>query len=202
MIRSIILDLGNTIVPFDFQRAYERMTALSGLDREEIRARIRSTDLVTRFESGQVETNDFIRRLTSLLGISVGIDDFFDIWGSIFERQTLIPDSLLESLKSNGYRLVLLSNTNDLHIRFIRDRYPILRHFDRQVLSHEVGALKPSPRIYEEAIRNALCQPGECFFADDIPEYVEGARACGIDAAQFTGYDRLCADLRLRDVRF
>jgi putative hydrolase of the HAD superfamily len=82
----------------------------------------------------------------------------------------------------------------------IRARYPILRHFDAYVLSYEVGAMKPEPRIYAAAIEAAQCAPQECFFTDDIPEYVEGARQAGIDAVVFEGAEALERELRARGV--
>jgi putative hydrolase of the HAD superfamily len=96
---------------------------------------------------------------------------------------------------------VLLSNTNDLHFRFIRERYPLLRHFDAFVLSYEVKAAKPDPRIYAAAIEAAGCAPHECFFTDDVEAYVDGARRAGIHAEQFTGYENLKGHLAGLGVR-
>ena len=58
--------------------------------------------------------------------------------------------------------------------------------------------MKPDDRIYSAAVANAQCEPGECFFTDDIERYVEGARAFGIDAEQFTGEANLREHLRRR----
>ena len=45
----------------------------------------------------------------------------------------------VDELKQRGYRLVLLSNTNSIHIRWIRSNYDVLTKFDACVLSYEVG---------------------------------------------------------------
>ena len=60
--------------------------------------------------------------------------------------------------------------------------------------------MKPSPAIYAAAIEAARARPEECFFTDDILAYVEGARAAGIDAEQFLGYEKLLTDLRARGI--
>jgi len=98
------------------------------------------------------------------------------------------------------YELVLLSNTNEMHFEMLQREYPILRHFDKRVLSHEVGAMKPSPVIYQRAIELAGCRPDECFFTDDIEAYVEGARQVGIDAVQFVSSAQLQEELAKRNV--
>src|SRR5256885_11911604 len=60
VIKTILFDLGNVIVPFDFKRAYAKLGPLCGCEAADIPARIRSTDLVTRFETGQVGPEQFI----------------------------------------------------------------------------------------------------------------------------------------------
>jgi hypothetical protein len=75
------------------------MTALCGHDAPEIRRRIGETDLVVRLESGQIDPEDFIRQISALLGVEISFDEFLDLWGSIFERETLIPDSLPATLR-------------------------------------------------------------------------------------------------------
>jgi HAD superfamily hydrolase (TIGR01509 family) len=100
------------------------------------------------------------------------------------------------------YRLVLLSNTNAIHFEMVRKNYPLLRHFHSLVLSHEVGALKPSPLIFRRAIEAAGCRPEECFFTDDIPAYVEAARAHGLDAVRFESAAQIEAELRKRGVEW
>jgi FMN phosphatase YigB (HAD superfamily) len=199
VIKTIIFDLGGVIVPFDFSRAYSRIEQLTGLPREEIRSRLMAADLGNRLESGRLSPQDFFEELCGLLGLGIGFDEFREIWFSIFDRETLIPESVFASL-GERHRLLLLSNTNAIHFDMLRERYPLLRHFDHYVLSYEVGAMKPDPRIYREAIRHAGCEPGECFFTDDIARFVEGAKAEGVDAVQFTGLEGLRTELQSRGV--
>jgi glucose-1-phosphatase len=199
MIKTIIFDLGKVIVPFDFKRGYDRLAPLCSLAPEQIPERLRGCDLVTRFESGQMEPREFVREIGSILGFEPDYDEFCDIWSCVFLPETLIPEKLVEALRRQ-YRIVLLSNTNAIHFEMIERTYPILRHFDAFVLSYCVGAMKPSPAIYEEAIRQAQCKPDECFFTDDIPAYVEGAKAAGIDAVQFESGEQIERELRRRGV--
>jgi putative hydrolase of the HAD superfamily len=199
MIRTVIFDLGKVIVPFDFTRGYRAMAELCTYAPEEIPKRIGATDLVRRFECGQVPPEEFVEQLCGMLDLRLEYAHFCRIWSSIFLPDTLIPEALLEGLRKR-YRLLLLSNTNAIHFEMVRENYPLLKHFDEFVLSYEVGAMKPSARIYEEAIARAQCAPEECFFTDDIAEYVAGARAAGIDAVQFQSAAQIEGELRSRGV--
>jgi epoxide hydrolase-like predicted phosphatase len=199
LIKTIIFDLGNVLVPFDFKRAYAQMEPLCPYAAVEIRARLRSTDLVQRYETGQLTTHAFIDQLTALLELRVTHDEFRQLWSSIFLPPTLVPESLLAGLKRK-YRMLVLSNTNELHFEMVEANYPVVRHFDEFVLSHKVGAAKPSARIYEAALEKAGCRPEECFFTDDLLPFVEGARRAGIDAVQFLNVAQLEADLTARGI--
>jgi len=199
--KAIIFDLGKVLVAFDFQRAYDRMQALCGHPVEEVRRRIGNSHLVALLETGQLESQDFVSQLGGILGVSLDYPGFCELWSSIFLPGTLIPESLIIGLKKR-YPLVLLSNTNHMHFEMLEQTYPILGHFERRVLSHLVGAAKPSPLIYQKAVELAGCRPEECFFTDDIPEYVAGARSFGIDAVQFQSAAQLEEELQKRNIRW
>ena len=199
--KALIFDLGKTLVHFDFARGYRALETLCPHPAAEIPRRLAGTGLVEKFETGLVEPRDFVAQMALALELEVDYGRFCEIWGSIF-ADTLVPDSLLEALHAR-YRLVLLSNTNAIHFEFIRERYaPLLRHFDGLVLSYEVKSMKPQPGIYRAAIEMAGCRAGECFYTDDIAEYVEGARALGIDAVQFRNAAQLERDLLARGIRW
>jgi putative hydrolase of the HAD superfamily len=202
VIRAVIFDLGKVIVPFDLQRGYAALKPHCGVPIEEIPKRIGATDLVARFERGQVSPSDFVAQLSAILGLN-GVDygKFCDLWSSIFLPDPLVPENLLEGLRRR-YRLLLLSNTNAIHWEMIRRTYPLLRHFHDCVLSFEAGALKPDCRIYEAAVARSGCRPEEIFFTDDIPLYVEAARQAGIDAVVFRSVPELENELRARGVEW
>lgn len=199
MVRTVIFDLGKVLVPFDFQRGYARMSALCGLPAAEIGTRLAASGLAIEFESGRLEPEDFASRVCALLGVELGYEDFCEIWYSVFLPETLIPESMVERIREQR-RTVLLSNTNHIHFSMLQKNYPILRHFDAYCLSHEVRAMKPDPKIYRHAIELAGCEPQECFFTDDVADYVEGARKMGIDAVQFQSAGQIASELRARGI--
>jgi glucose-1-phosphatase len=201
MIKTVIFDLGKVIIPFDFKRGYQGLENVCGYPAAEIPRRIATTDLVQRFESGLVDPKDFVEQLSRVLDLHINYDQFCQIWSSIFLPDPLIPESLLEGI-SKRYRLLLLSNTNAIHFDMLEKSYPLLRHFHHMVLSYRVGAMKPEPAIFREAIARAECRPDECFFTDDIAEYVAAAKREGIDAVQFESRAQIEQELLARGVRW
>jgi len=197
VIKAILFDLGNVIVPFDFKRAYAKLGPLCSCPVTEISPRLRSTDLVQRFESGRIAAEPFVGELCKLLGLKTTYGEFCDLWSSIFFESTLVPESLIAGLRGR-YRLLVLSNTNPIHFSMLKAQYPVFNHFDDFVLSYQVGALKPEAEIYREAIQRAGCRPEECFFIDDLAVNVDAARENGMDAVQFLSAEQLEEELRAR----
>ena len=82
----------------------------------------------------------------------------------------LFPETreVLTALKGR-MSLVVVSNF-DGRLRAILSGLGIADFFDDVVISTEVGADKPSPRIFSEALRRARLQAGEVLHVGDEPE--------------------------------
>jgi putative hydrolase of the HAD superfamily len=197
VIKTILFDLGNVIIPFDFRLAYAKLQPLCNYPVTELPDRMRGGGLVRRFESGQIGAEQFVREFSAVLELNISYDEFCDLWTSVFLPEPLIQESLLVSLGSR-HRLLILSNTNPIHFHMIQANYRLLKHFDHYVLSYEVGALKPAREIFEHAIAQAGCDAGECFFTDDLAVNVEAARKHGMDAVQFQSSAQLENELKVR----
>jgi len=201
VIKTVIFDLGKVLIPFDFKRGYQGLEKVSGIPAAEIPKRIGATDLVKRFETGLVEPKDFVEQLSRILDLHISYDQFCEIWSSIFLPDPLIPESMLEGI-GKRYGLLLLSNTNAIHFHMLEQTYPLFRHFHDRVLSYCVRAMKPSPVIYREAIARSGCRAGECFYTDDIADYVDAARREGMDAVQFESCAQIQGELKARGVEW
>lgn len=201
MTKALIFDLGNVLVPFDFARGYVELQSYCALDPAEIRRRISERRLAVRYESGEIDSATFHREMEQVLGVNIEYPEFCRIWNSVFYPVTLFADEMIAALAAR-YPLILLSNTNPIHFSMLRERYPIFRHFRELVLSYEVGAMKPAAEMYQEALRRARCRPEECFYTDDIAEYVEAARQHGIDAVEFRSAAQIEQELKARGVHW
>ena len=85
---------------------------------------------------------------------------------------------------------------------FIKKKFPEIMIFDEYILSYEVGAMKPHPRIYEDALAKAGVEANECVFIDDIEVNIETAQKLGIDIIHMTPHTDLEAVLREKGLSF
>lgn len=199
MIRTFLFDLGNVLLYFSHERMFAQIAALCGRTPDEVRRVLVDEQLGDAFETGRLTADDVHRELEQRLEARLDRTALSQAVGDIFESNAdMLP--VLDALRQRGHRLVLLSNTNAMHIDWVRSRFDVLRRLDALVLSYEVGAMKPEDAIYEAALRLIDCEPGECFYTDDIPRYVDRGRAFGLQASVFTGAEDLRRELATRGV--
>jgi 2-haloacid dehalogenase len=102
---------------------------------------------------------------------------------------------VLAELRAAGVRLFALSNWSAETFPAARPRYPFLEWFDGIVISGEVRAAKPDPRMYEALLERHGLDAGEILFIDDTAENVAAAEALGIRSIRFTGGPALRREL-------
>ncbi len=200
-ISVVVFDLGNVLIPFDYDLIIKKLNAISeGLGDKFYKLYKENYHLHREFERWEISTEGFINTMLDWLDNKVTAEEFCKLYSDIFtvNEQTT---SLLPNLKEK-YKLVLLSNTNYIHQKYGWEQYDFLKHFDKLILSHEVGAIKPEEKIYK-AVEDFTGQPaGAHIFIDDIAEYAQGARDMGWSAIQFTGYGDLIIELKKAGITF
>ncbi|QDT89571.1 HAD family hydrolase [Gimesia algae] len=200
MIRTFLFDMGNVLAFFSHDKMCEQMGALCGRSRVEIQNLLIESGIQWEYERGKLSPAEFhswfeqaVEKTVDFNALQTAGSDIFDLNNSI------IP--VLDSLKSQGYRLVLLSNTCVSHFEFIWNKYEVLQRFDDYVTSYAAGAIKPEPAIFECALEKIQCAPEEAFYTDDVAEYISLARQLGIQAEVFKGTEALIEQLARREIR-
>lgn len=201
MIRAIISDLGNVLLHFDHGIIGRRLTEQfpsAPRDAETVAAFWR---LVHAFETGQSGIEDFFAQMAGLLNLTEALDEakFSELWGDIFWLNTELVH-VLEQLH-DSVTLVLLSNTNPLHIAFAKQRFPeLFRLFDHTIYSYETGFGKPDTRMYLHALEVAGVTADEALYFDDIAAYTDAASELGIHAYQYVSLSSLMDVLHIYDL--
>jgi putative hydrolase of the HAD superfamily len=201
MIKTVLFDLGNVILPFDVTRLAKRLTKHSRFSAEIIISRLWNDNVAETFETGKMSAEEYFQLASDLCEFTnLSFEEFVPIFNEIFEENHDVI-SLIQQLKSN-YPLGLISNANPIHVPHVKKRYSKhLSHFKRVWWSNEAGVRKPDASIYKMALSHFDTTPAEAVFIDDMAENVDGAKALGINAILFQGADLLEKELSKLGVR-
>ena len=201
MIKVIVFDLGNVLIPFDYNRILITLNSLEeGLGEHFYNLYKENYHIHRQYEKWELNEDEFLDIMLDWCKQKVTKDEFCNIYSDLFTENTQTT-ALLPGLK-NHYKLVLLSNTNYIHQKYGWQKYEFLKHFDKLILSHEVGAVKPEEKIYKAVESFSKETPESHIFIDDIEEYALGAKKMGWDAIHFKNADQLKQELRNKNILF
>lgn len=194
-IQAIIFDFGRVLCNFDIQRFFRRAALFSTLPPGTLDSVMTSaTEVANRYETGLITSDEFYEAVCRLASLRMPKEEFVRAYTDIFTP--ILPTfDLLRRLKPR-YRLALLSNTSEWHFMYGIRPVEVFPLFDTVTLSYEVGAMKPDPRMYRNALQKLNVPPASCVYIDDLPENVEAGRGLGLHALLYTSHDTLLSDLR------
>lgn len=179
MIKTLIFDFGDIFLNLDKPATLREMEKYKVTNLSE---NILNCNL--EYEQGKITSADFLNTYRSEYQ-HLGEEEIIHSWNAILVD---FPQYRLEFIKrlsaEKNYQLILLSNTNEIHIKWVQDNVPFFEEFrncfDAFYLSHEINFRKPDAAVYEFVLTTHDLRPEECLFIDDTRENTEGAAALGI----------------------
>ncbi|MBO6589081.1 MAG: HAD family phosphatase [Muricauda sp.] len=181
MIKNIILDFGDVLINLD-KPATAKAMVQHGFT--EITPALEV--LFQDYEKGFLGSSDFLDEVASHFP-DANRDYLIEAWNSILLD---FPEHRLEFIeqlaRENQYKMILLSNTNDLHIEHVKEQMGMERFnrfknaFDVFYLSYEMGMRKPDAEIFDFVLQENRLLAHETFFVDDVAENTASAADLGI----------------------
>ena len=180
MIKNLIFDFGDVFLDLDKEGAMK-----NALNLFEINAL--SDEMIAincLYEQGLISTSEFVDFYFNYFP-KISREDVIDVWNYVLKE---FPKHKLEFLqqlsKENNYKLILLSNTNELHIDWVKQNVSFYEEFkncfDKFYLSHEIQLRKPDKEIYEFVLDENNIVANESLFIDDTKANTDSAKQLGI----------------------
>lgn len=194
-IEAVIFDLGRVLVNIDLEPLRKKLSPSAGESGGgDLIQKVRESDLIPQLNSGKISLAQFHQTLCIRYGFDWSFDFFHQAWCSIF-----YPSPDMEALVRDLHGRIplgLLSDTDLSHWTYIRRHYPFVEVFQKPVLSFQAGVCKPDPAIYRAAAQSVGLPPDRCFYTDDLPGNIEGARAVGMSDVLFQNADQIRRELK------
>ena len=188
MIKSVIFDLGGVLVHVDLNRSIDIFkNRLKDHSAAQITDYLQNSDLVESYQKGELSSHRFFSNIRNHLNVAFSYSQFCDIWQDIFSPN----ESMIRFLEKIGeqYQLILLSNTNELHIKYLTKTYSFFHLFQHRFYSHQMGLLKPDPLIYESTLKQTGACAEECVFIDDTWSNIEAAMDMGMQGIHYVSFE-------------
>lgn len=179
MISTLLFDFGDVFINLDKTASTRNLKRLNVTDFHE--------DLIllnARYEKGLIDSEKFLSTICDRYP-HLNAEEVMDAWNSILLDFPAHRLDFLKQLKQEGkYQLLLLSNTNDLHIDYVKKQVPFFDEFqacfDAFYLSQKMAMRKPDTEIFEFILNTHLLKPKEVLFVDDTKENTQAAETLGI----------------------
>jgi glucose-1-phosphatase len=177
-VSTLIFDFGDVLINLDKAAPLQ---AFQQMGLENWHPELEKANLA--FEVGKINENEFLQAFQNFL-TSKSFDEIRDTWNLIIKDLPEHRIAFLEDLKKD-YRLVLLSNTDKIHIKRFEqthDKGLVNRFyalFDEVFYSYEIGFRKPNTDCYEFVLSKLGVKAETVFFIDDKKENTEAAKALG-----------------------
>jgi glucose-1-phosphatase len=178
-IRAVISDIGRVIVGVDVSRAMQGLSSGIALSPKEIWSAIEKDPRFPDLQDGRISARDWHLHIVRRLGGNLTYEQFIQAWNAALLPETLQPDSLWAGL-AKQYRLSLLSNTDPIHVAHMESTFTFFKYFPVRIYSCVVGSSKPSPVIYQDALRATKVKANEAVYIDDLEENVAAAKSLGM----------------------
>lgn len=169
MIKNLIFDLGGVIMTIDQGEALRRFKELGLADAERQLDPYTQSGIFGDVEEGKITAEEFRVELSRLVGRELSFDDCKYGWLGYRKEVPQRNLDALRRLRGDGYRLILLSNTNPFMMSwaltkdFDGGNSSLEDYFDALYLSYRLGVMKPDPKFSRLFwIMNTSCLKKRC----------------------------------------
>ena len=186
-VKNIIFDLGGVILNIDYGQTANAFKKIGVANFDKIYSQARQGQVFDKLETGELTPDEFREYMKEIVP-SLQLSDIDKSWNAMLLDLPAPRIDLLKKLKKK-YRLFLLSNTNEIHIKCFRkiidssygeNIFDAI--FENQYYSSEIGMRKPNPECFQYVLEKNGMEPSETLFIDDSIQHVEGARKLKINA--------------------
>ena len=187
-IKNIVFDIGGVLVDLDKDICVNSFKAIGFERAESIIDYYSPAEFFKQLELGNIDTKEVcqcIRREAN--NDNIADIDIVNAYRSFLVSLPIYKLRLIKSLKDAGYMIYALSNINEVVMPLLTDDFfrqdglTMDDYFHKSYLSYQMGALKPTPEIYQMMIDDSGMVPSETLFIDDSVANINTAQELGFN---------------------
>lgn len=191
MIKTIIFDVGGVYLKGSGSKFISRSKKL--LKIKDLKTQNNGIIFDKRFNEGKISAKECFENIFTVSLSDQQFKQIIKFWTNTW-KPTVAITNLIQRLNQK-YQLVILSNSDPVNsLNYYKKGW--YQYFNPVILSHEIGILKPDPRIYQITLDKLKNKPEECIFIDDQIDCLKPAQDLGINTILFKSPTQLRTDLK------
>ena len=189
---TVVFDLGGVLIDLNVPRCVSNFKHLMGeqnvrnvlgIDDEGegvVAVSAATLQLMHDYEYGNISTDTFVNTLLRFCYDGTTAQQVRSAWMSMLDELPQRKLDFIAMLRRNGFRTILLSNSNQMHWDPIFDRFHLDRYFDHIFASQLLHMAKPNKEIFLHVAREAQIDPQCTIYVDDLEKNrIAGEKFCG-----------------------
>lgn len=193
-VKNLVFDLGGVILDLAVDKTIQAFANLAGISAEKATSIFHTSPEFNLYEKGGMTDQEFRNFLKNAYTPDSSDREIDNAWNQMLRAIPVIKLELLEKLKRQ-YNVLLLSNTNEIHLSYInskllpKDATSLDQYFHKAYYSHRMLKRKPDAEIFEQVLQENNLVPNQTIFLDDNLMNVKGAESVGIKTVHVTTPD-------------
>jgi putative hydrolase of the HAD superfamily len=173
------------VINLDLDRVFLEIAGFMGVEPFELKHAYVDHPFLKEYELGKIDTPAFRKEFRKMLRADLEDKHLDELWNSMLRD---IPDERIKWITDlkKRYQVVLLSNTNELHIIETNDKLSgktpssLEELFDRVYYSFKMHRRKPDRETFDYVLNDLNILPEQSILFDDAPENIDTAAALGM----------------------
>ena len=152
----------------------------------EVLTKYEEAEFFNDYETGGISDAQFRSAIKNELSITASDIQIDEAWNAMLLQ---VPVSRIEAFNvlRSRYKLFVLSNTNDIHIKKFYEIFdhldsgcPFQAYFDKVYYSQEIGTRKPNATAWTPILNEYNLSPERTLFIDDRLDNIQAAEKLGL----------------------
>ena len=174
------------ILNLNYSKTEDEFKKIGVLNFKEFYSQKKQTLLFDDFEKGKIKPEEFISSFKESENLKIKEIDFINAWNAMLLEIPIEKLQFINGLKKD-YKIILLSNTNEIHIKKFEDDLKknnmleqFYKCFDKIYYSFRMGKRKPEENCFNQVLEENGLIAENTLFIDDSIQHIKGAKKAGI----------------------
>lgn len=195
MVEAITFDLDGVYFPNGKANFIKALGELGVSEDEAKRVFLKSDQMNQVYKIGKMTDEEYWSWVAKEWKLQKTAQELIDLLISGYDVDEKVVE-IVKNVRKNGYKTLICSSNFPARVNGLQQKFHFLDNFDATVFSYEVGANKPSEKIFQELINRAGVPAESIVFADDRLENLDEAKKLGITTLLYEDFDKFISQLK------